>query len=169
MAFSTPNFHPEFPPNVPLLSTERLSLDKLLSNDDEEKQRLFRICRSTGMFVLDLSDTKQGRHLMQSVDEIFQLSEVIFALGLEEKQRYSMLNGTVLGCVDKGTGYGTDLKYTQVQRSRSSPRRCKGNTRPLRVLVHEQERRSRDRSHAISPWHSHRASRAICSFCKKLS
>jgi len=97
MSFSAPAPFPDFPPDLPLISTEKLSLSKLLSNDDEERKKLFSICCSTGILVLDMGDTTPGAKLMQEVDDIFHLSEAIFDLDLEVKRKYSMLNGTVLG------------------------------------------------------------------------
>ena len=97
MSFSAPPPFPDFPADIPLISTETLSLSRLLSNDDAERKKLFSICSSSGIFVLDMADTKQGEKLMQEVDEIFHLSEAIFALDLEVKRKYAMLNGTVLG------------------------------------------------------------------------
>ncbi|KAF2790586.1 Clavaminate synthase-like protein [Melanomma pulvis-pyrius CBS 109.77] len=59
------------------------------------------------LFLLELSSSQKGLHLIELVDDVFSLGERVFQLDMElrsEKQRYSMLAGTVLGY--KGAGIG---------------------------------------------------------------
>ncbi|KAF1954282.1 putative oxidoreductase [Byssothecium circinans] len=104
MAFSSPLSVPEFPSEVPLLRVKTLSLSKILSNDADESRRMYEACTETGLFILDLSGSKEGYNLMEDVDRILSLSEQIFDLDLETKMKYHMLSGTVLGYKAAGTG-----------------------------------------------------------------
>lgn len=97
MAFSIPAAFPAFPSNIAVFPTGTLSLEKLLAEESTEVNRLFDACCSTGLFLLNLSDTKEGRELIHDVDEMFRVSETIFELDLETKNKYLMRGGTVLG------------------------------------------------------------------------
>ncbi|KAF2870130.1 putative oxidoreductase [Massariosphaeria phaeospora] len=100
MFFNSPPSHAPFPSDLPTAEVPTLSSSKILDNDIGESQRLYEACCSTGLFFLDLRDSDRGT------------DETIFELDIEEKQRYSMLNGTVLGY--KGAGVGRiDSKGTQ--------------------------------------------------------
>lgn len=96
-AFSAPAPFPEFPPELPQLAAETLSLSKLIDDDKDERKRLFRACCSTGLFNLQLAGTVPGSKLVKEVDQLFHLSKNIFSLLPEVKQRYSSLEGTTLG------------------------------------------------------------------------
>ncbi|KAF2469085.1 Clavaminate synthase-like protein [Lindgomyces ingoldianus] len=111
MAFSSPAPFPDFPSNLPTIQLPTLSLSKLVAEDEDETKRLFNTCISTGVFLLELQSSQEGLGLIKQVDDVFQLGERIFELGMEEKLRHSMLNGTVLGY--KGAGIGRiDAKGT---------------------------------------------------------
>ena len=97
MAFSNPSNFPNFPTDIEPLENETLSLSKLIANDEGETNRLYSVCTSTGLFLLDLSDHSEGQELIFTADKIFHLSEDIFEMDLKMKKQYHMLGGTVLG------------------------------------------------------------------------
>ncbi|KAF2689513.1 Clavaminate synthase-like protein [Lentithecium fluviatile CBS 122367] len=118
MSFNAPAPFAEFPSDLPLLSAETLSFSRLLSDDDTERKKLFNVCSSTGVIILDLADTKEGAKLTQEVDAIFDLSEAIFSLDPEVKRKYSMLSGTILGYKgpegDRRTGFVPHTDYGSI-------------------------------------------------------
>ena len=62
----------------------RLSLTKLLENDALESEQLFRACRETGFFLLDLTGSRVGENMLDDAENIFGLSQKI--LGLEQEE-----------------------------------------------------------------------------------
>lgn len=99
MAFSNPPSFPSFPTDLPVAALQKLQFSQLISKDDAESKKLFQICSSTGVFLLDLTESPEGKALLAHVNGTFELGEKIFNLDMKEKQQYSMLNGTVLGFV----------------------------------------------------------------------
>ncbi|EAS28615.2 oxidoreductase [Coccidioides immitis RS] len=68
----------------------RISLAKLLSNDETELQRLGDACRELGAFYLDLQMTDIGKNIIKDVDKLFLLGEHFFDLSVQEKEKYDM-------------------------------------------------------------------------------
>lgn len=54
-----------FPDNVPIAQLEKISLNKLLSSDETEAQRMFDICTGSGFFYLDMMDHPMGKKLWE--------------------------------------------------------------------------------------------------------
>lgn len=80
--------NPSFPDDVPTAPLLRLSLQKLLENNDEESQCLFTACKNMGFFYLDLRGTAEGESILRDANKLFDVGEKLFDLELEEKQTY---------------------------------------------------------------------------------
>ncbi|KAL1590013.1 hypothetical protein WHR41_01396 [Cladosporium halotolerans] len=110
---------PPFPSTTPTAPLTRLSLRKLLARDADEEQRLWTASRDLGFFYLDLRDAGSssseidGPALEASIDALFALGEEVFALPVEEKQKYDFKDqGSYFGY--KGLGAGVvDAKGTR--------------------------------------------------------
>jgi isopenicillin N synthase-like dioxygenase len=99
MTFSNTPSIPPFPADLPVTPLQKLRFSQLARKNDAESRKLFQICSSTGIFLLDLTESLEGEALLTHVNATFELGEKIFNLAIEEKMKYSMLNGTVLGFV----------------------------------------------------------------------
>lgn len=80
--------HPPFPNDVPTAPLLRISLQKLLNNDELESGRLFTACKDLGFFYLDLRNTSEGKTILRLADELFNLGNDLYDLNLEEKEKY---------------------------------------------------------------------------------
>ncbi|KAL6718870.1 hypothetical protein ACLMJK_003104 [Lecanora helva] len=97
---------PPFPDNVPTAPLLRLSLEKLLENDEEESIRFFTACKDIGFFYLDLQGTQEGQSLLQDADALFDVGSKLFDLPLEEKQSYDFsAQNSYFGYKGYGTSY----------------------------------------------------------------
>lgn len=87
---SATKFHtyPAFPADVPFADLPRVSLQKLLANDDDEFKALFESCRSVGFFLLDLSGQEIGEAFTRDIDILLELAQQTMALPEEEKMKY---------------------------------------------------------------------------------
>jgi hypothetical protein len=89
---------PPFPDDLSCLEVEELSLKKLYAHDKSESRRFLNCCLTNGVFLLRLDETEQGNQLLVLAHEVLELGKHIFGLSLEEKMKYSMLNGNpILG------------------------------------------------------------------------
>ncbi|EED22981.1 oxidoreductase, 2OG-Fe(II) oxygenase family, putative [Talaromyces stipitatus ATCC 10500] len=79
---------PPFPDDVPTILLDRLSLTKLLRYDSDEYRKFCRACENIGFFYLDLRNEGQGDSILSDADELFKISEQLFALDFEEKSKY---------------------------------------------------------------------------------
>ena len=90
-----------FPNDIPTIELQTVSLSKLLSRDDEEAQRIFRILKDPGFFQLDLTDDPQGVEMLRDVVECHQLAKKLFTtLPLEQKLEYKTRKQ--IGIFDRG-------------------------------------------------------------------
>ncbi|KAF2105866.1 hypothetical protein BDV96DRAFT_694568 [Lophiotrema nucula] len=108
MAFIAPSV-PPFPNDVPIVELERVSLATLQAGNSNEVDKLYGACSSDGIFLLNLTDSEDGRKLVATVDEMFKLGQELFGLDLDEKLKYTMTPGTTLGYKPEGAARG-DLK-----------------------------------------------------------
>lgn len=83
-----------FPSDTNTASLVRVSLEKLKAGDGQESAKVFEACKKAG---LDLQRIPTGEALMDDADAIMELSEELFALQLEEKQKFSMPKGGYSG------------------------------------------------------------------------
>lgn len=79
---------PLFPDDIPTMPLDRLSLVKLLQHDSDEVQKFCRACEDIGFFYLDLRDQELGDSILSAADELFNISEQLFALDVQEKSKY---------------------------------------------------------------------------------
>lgn len=79
---------PPFPEDMQTAPLLRISLEKLLSNDKDELNRLCNACEEIGFFYMDLRGTHNGNNILGSADRLFAIEQELFDLSLEEKQKY---------------------------------------------------------------------------------
>lgn len=84
-----PEKYPPFPSDVPSVKLESISLAQLEKGDEALEDKLFQICKKRGFFYLDLSGSNVNSMSSDS-DEIARLSEKVFKLPEEEKEKYPM-------------------------------------------------------------------------------
>lgn len=80
---------PPFPEDVPLAPLFRVSLSKLLENDEEENERLFTACRTLGFFYLELGDSDLGQALRNGAEDLLRLSLDAFTVPEEVKLNHT--------------------------------------------------------------------------------
>lgn len=74
------DYFPEpFPEGLPVVHLERISLAKLMDDDEKESERLFDICCNEGFCYVDLTSHPQGIKLTEEADSIHQVGKEIFA------------------------------------------------------------------------------------------
>jgi isopenicillin N synthase-like dioxygenase len=108
---------PIFPDNVPTAPLLRISLQKLLEEDEDEQDRCWQACRDLGFFYLDVRNpikdmnnatnerTIDGDALLHDVDRLFEVMRDFYSLGVEEKTKYDFKDqGSYFGY--KGYGEG---------------------------------------------------------------
>lgn len=79
---------PPFPDDVPTMPLDRLSLAKLRQHDSEEYKKFCCACEDIGFFYLDLRTQEEGDSILSLADELFEISEQLFALDVQEKSKY---------------------------------------------------------------------------------
>ena len=79
---------PPFQEDAAVADLPRLSLTKLFENDALESEQLFRACRETGFFLLDLTGSKAGEDMLDDAEKGFELSRGILGLESEELERF---------------------------------------------------------------------------------
>jgi len=78
-----------FPEGFQYIDLPHISLDKLLNDDDEEEQKIFEICTTTGFFYLDLNDHPKGEELWNNGCEACRIGQqTLPAMPMEEKLSY---------------------------------------------------------------------------------
>ena len=90
-----------FPDDVPTIDLEKISLNKLLNNDEFEARKMFEICASTGFFYLNMMDHPKGRNLWEDACHACRVGkQVLPNHSIEEKQTYKTRDR--FGIFDKG-------------------------------------------------------------------
>lgn len=86
----TPEKYPPFPDSddLALINLETISLRKIQNADETEQTRMFEACKGWGFFFLDLSDSEQGKVILDGANELCRVAEQAFKLPLEEKVQY---------------------------------------------------------------------------------
>lgn len=90
-----------FPNNVPTIELEKISIAKLLSDDQSECHKIFEICGSTGFFYLNMMDHPKGRQLWEDACHACRVGkQVLPERTIEEKKTYKTRDR--VGIFDKG-------------------------------------------------------------------
>ena len=69
----------------------RLSLSRLLEHDTSESEQLYRACKETGFFLLDLTHAEIGEAMLDNAEIIFQLSEELFKQDTNELEKFPFI------------------------------------------------------------------------------
>lgn len=89
--------YPPFPGDVPIAQLSRISLKKLLSDDEPESEALYKSCQLSGFFLLDLTATLEGEEILRDITEAFEMAETLFSMDLKEKMKFSLRPGKAYG------------------------------------------------------------------------
>ncbi len=89
--------YPPFPGDVPVAQLSRISLKKLLSDDEPESEALYKSCKVSGFFLLDVTGTPQGEEILRDVTEAFEMAETLFGMDLKEKTKFPYKLGKAYG------------------------------------------------------------------------
>lgn len=90
---------PTFPSDVPIARLGKVHLQRLQSANEDESQKLFESCRTTGFFLLDLQGSPEGTELLRDVEQMFKLGRPLFGLDTDTKMKYAKRKGTTYGYV----------------------------------------------------------------------
>ena len=107
------------PKGLPTIELPKISLTKLLNNDETEAQTLFDICTRTGFFYLDLMDHPKGRRFWEGAVRARSIGQhVMSTLSMEEKDTF--LKRPEVGILDRGCVIALwfVIEYSNVQRIR---------------------------------------------------
>ncbi len=91
------NGQPPFPDNLPTCDLSKISYRRLLANDPAESNKLFRACKETGFFLVDLQGATEGEKLLQVAEGVLQVDREFGALSELEKSRYASKPPEVTG------------------------------------------------------------------------
>lgn len=96
MAIQSEELYPApFPSDVPKIELERISLEKLLSNDVETAQRLFEVCTHEGFFYLDLTTHPTGVKLIEQSQQLRNIGMDVFNnVSMAEKRNFRPTDDT---------------------------------------------------------------------------
>jgi hypothetical protein len=89
---------PPFPSDVPVYELPKLSLKKLLSNNEEESSALFQSFREHGFMLLDLQGCAEGEEVLEEAEKMFEVTEAVtLGLPIEEKLNYPIKPPKIFG------------------------------------------------------------------------
>ncbi|KAF6218658.1 hypothetical protein HO133_006009 [Letharia lupina] len=80
---------PPFPKDVSTADVPKFSLSRLFSGDSVYAHEVFETCRTTGFFLLEMGGEEIGDNMISEVDAMFDISNNVFDLEIEEKTRYA--------------------------------------------------------------------------------
>jgi isopenicillin N synthase-like dioxygenase len=81
---------PPFPGDLPVASLPLISLAKLSADDTAESERLFEACLNHGFFLLGLTESDEGRILLENVKGSFEVGKKFFAEDVQTKEEYKL-------------------------------------------------------------------------------
>lgn len=95
----TPELYPDFPsdPQYPTVELQTISLKKLESNDEAEKDRAFEAFKTRGFVYLDLAGCQNGDTILSGSTDVARGAERTFSLPTEEKMKYQPTNKSLFG------------------------------------------------------------------------
>lgn len=76
-----------FPSDIPTIELPRISLAKILADDQDESARFFAASKDLGFLMLELDDCSEGKELLQDVSMAFELNHEIMSIDDDEKLR----------------------------------------------------------------------------------
>ena len=80
---------PEFPSDVSIVDIPTISFNSLENDSDQESEKLYEACQEHGLFLLDLSKSKEGGRLLKDAEMMFDISAATFNLQPEVLERYA--------------------------------------------------------------------------------
>ena len=81
---------------LPTAKLPKISLAKILEDDETEAQTVFDICCRTGFFYLNLMDHPKGRKLWENACFVRQIGQdVMPSLPIREKEKFVKRSGTL--------------------------------------------------------------------------
>lgn len=90
-----------FPDGYPVIELPQISLKKLLEDDQDEIDKIWNICKSTGFFYLNLTDHHEGLKLWNDGVDACGVGQATLArLSMEDKLAYKSRER--LGVFDMG-------------------------------------------------------------------
>jgi hypothetical protein len=90
-----------FPDDVPTIPLAKISIAKLLSDDEEEASTLFRVCSNEGFFYLDLTTEPRGQKFSNEAQKLHHLAKDVFQnVSIDEKLLFIPTDAT--GHLDTG-------------------------------------------------------------------
>ena len=99
-------FFPEpFPDGLPTINLEKISLAKLLSDDEPESRRLFDACRDKGFCYLDLTTHEKGMKLVDDAQQVHRASKKAFKMTPIAEKREFKTRPAHTGLLDTGYGF----------------------------------------------------------------
>jgi isopenicillin N synthase-like dioxygenase len=96
MAHNTDSTYPPFPTHVPIAALQKISLNKL-DSDESESKALFDSCQRAGFFLLDLRGDENGEQILSDVKTLLGFAKRLFDISTEEKSKYTLKPGTAFG------------------------------------------------------------------------
>ena len=84
-----PEFYPQpFPDGLPVINLARISLAKLLDDDEQEAALLFEVCKDKGFCYLDLMSHEKGVKLAKEAELVHQAAKRFFDTPVDEKRKF---------------------------------------------------------------------------------
>jgi isopenicillin N synthase-like dioxygenase len=80
---------PPFSSEVQTVPLPKVSLKELQNGSGKEKQLLFQACQEWGFFSLDLQGSTKGDELLQTAEQMFELTKETFDLGQSVLDNYA--------------------------------------------------------------------------------
>jgi len=89
MASESDEFCPiPFPEGLPEIQLHRVSLTKLLNDDEEQCRLIYDICTGQGFFYLDLTDHPKGLKLLDDVRTVYRVAKDVYS-SVSMKDKYT--------------------------------------------------------------------------------
>ena len=90
--------YPAFPKDVPVIDLPRISLARLLAEDEAQSAKLFRASKETGFLLLDLRGSGEGETMLKDAEATFDLSEKVFEIDQAELMKHAFtIPGGIFG------------------------------------------------------------------------
>jgi hypothetical protein len=90
MASESDEFCPiPFPEGLPEIQLHRVSLTKLLNDDEEQCRLIYDICTGEGFFYLDLTDHPKGLKLLDDVRTVYRVAKDVYnSVSMKDKYTF---------------------------------------------------------------------------------